>query len=678
MNSSEIRSRFLEFFKKRGHTIIKSASLVTPDEKSVTDATLFNTAGMQPLVPYLLGKPYIVDGKEVKRLVNVQKCLRTVDIDDVGDKVHATFFEMLGNWSLGDYFKKEAIQWSYEFLTNPVDAPEGDRGLGLDPSRLYITVFEGDNNAPRDDEAADIWRDVFSTRAKPGTNLLIRLVQDSVQGLPLDKDTRAKPGTNLLIRLVQETGRVFYMPADKNWWEAGDNGPCGPDTEMYYDIGDPKTGKPFFGGKGITKEQFLKADEARQLVEVWNDVFMQYEKKDGKIIGNLPKPSVDTGAGLERLAMTLQGVDNIYDTDLFKPFLEKLKKDKNVEEYGENREKYLRIILDHTRAATFLIADWVMPSNTDRGYVLRKLIRRATDRVRELNLSQDTLPNIAKDFVDSYSKVYANLNIVDVEKVLSVEVSGYMDTLKRGIQKIIQTPELVNYSPEEQAKFLFDLRQSEGIPFTVAILEMYRRYGLEIGDKVRDLIDKLIDEHAALSRAGAEQKFKGGLVDANDPMVVRYHTATHLLQQALHDVLGEEVGNQKGSNITAERLRYDFTGVKLTDEQKKKVENIVNEKIKAALPVNQVIMSLAEAEKTGARHFFGEKYGDRISVYFIGRASNPPTADDIKNAYSKEFCGGPHVKNTSELAGLEGKWKFKIQKEEASSKGVRRIKAVLE
>src|ERR1035437_7543323 len=381
MNSSEIRQRFLYFFEKRGHTIIQSASLVTTDEKGLTNATLFNTAGMQPLIPYLLGKPYMVDGKEVTRLVDVQKCLRTIDIDDIGDKVHATFFEMLGNWSLGDYFKKEAILWSYEFLTNPIDAAEGDRGLGLDPSRLYITVFEGDNNAPRDDKAAEIWREVF-------------------------KKNKVETGG---YTSKGEAGRIFYMPADKNWWEAGDNGPCGPDTEMYYDIGN------VFKGEGITREQFIKADEARDVVEVWNDVFMQYEKKDGKIIGNLPKPSVDTGAGLERLAMTLQGVDNIYDTDLLKPVMEKIK------ENSKNwKIESARIVADHIKATVFLIANGVKPSNTDRGYVLRKLIRRAVRHGDILGITTDLI-EVAKAIQDQYKDIYKNTSQLSILETIKEE-----------------------------------------------------------------------------------------------------------------------------------------------------------------------------------------------------------------------------------------------------------------
>lgn len=596
MTSAEIRSRFLEFFKKRGHAVIPSASLVTSDEKGVTNPTLFNTAGMQPLIPYLLGKPH----PEGKRLVDVQKCLRTVDIDDIGDKTHATFFEMLGNWSLGDYFKKEAINWSYEFLTDKKE------GLGLDPNRLYITVFEGDSNAPRDDEAADIWKEVFQKNGVEGE-------------------------------------RIFYMPASSNWWEAGDNGPCGPDTEMYYDIGNT------FGGKGMSKEQFLQlAEDKKELVEVWNDVFMQYEKKDGKVIGKLPKPSVDTGAGLERLAMTMQGVDNIYDTDLLKPVMGK------IDEFSRKPDlKPARIVADHTKAAVFLIADGVTPSNTDRGYVLRKLIRRAVRYADMLGLSEHgQLDWVAKIVIEMYPEIHDKKTTI-IPEILKEE-TRFRETLKLGLKEF------------EKGVDAFTLFSSYGFPLELT-LELAKEKGIKIDTK--DFEEKF-KKHQELSRSGAEQKFKGGLADANDPMVVRYHTATHLLHQALHDVLGENA-NQKGSNITPERLRFDFShGAKLTDEEKKRVEDIVNEKIAAKLPMNHIVLLKDEAEKTGARHFFGEKYGNEISIYFIGK--------DLDTAYSKEYCGGPHVKNTGELAGPEGKWKFKIQKEEAVAQGIRRIKAVLE
>ncbi len=602
MNSSEIRSRFLKFFEKRGHAIIESASLVTPDEKGVTNSTLFNTAGMQPLVPYLLGKTH----EKGNRLADVQKCIRTVDIDDIGDKTHATFFEMLGNWSLGDYFKTEAINWSYDFLTSKSEE-DGNKGLGLDPKRLYVTVFEGDEIAPRDEEAANIWKEIFT--------------KNGIEG-----------------------NRIFYLPAKNNWWEAGDNGPCGPDTEMYYDV------QGVFGGRGLTHEEFLKADDSRDVVEVWNDVFMQYEKKDGKIIGKLPKPSVDTGAGLERLTMTLQGVDNIFDTDLFKDVM-------NISKDISNNIKSQRIISDHIRSAVFLISDGVLPSNTDRGYILRRLIRRAVFNTVLKTISPENISKLVDVIADKYTDTYKNIksNSDHIKKALNEEIEKFSKALEHGLKEFEKIAKIGGISGDQA----FTLFSSYGFPIDMTV-ELAKEKGISIDIKS---FEEAFKKHQDLSRAGAEQKFKGGLADANNPVVVRYHTATHLLHQALFDVLGEGVG-QKGSNITAERLRFDFSyGAKMTDEQKKKVEDIVNSKIKEALPVNQVIMPKAEAEKTGARHFFGEKYGEEISIYFIGK--------DLTSAYSKEFCGGPHVKNTSELGT------FKIQKEEASSQGVRRIKAVL-
>jgi alanyl-tRNA synthetase len=598
MKSSDIRSRFLKFFEKRGHVIIPSASLVTPDSKGVTNSTLFNTAGMQPLIPYLLGEPH----PQGTRLADVQKCLRTVDFDGIGDNTHATFFEMLGNWSLGDYFKKEAINWSYEFLTDKSE------GLGLDPKRLHVTVFEGDDVAPRDEEAAKIWQEIFD--------------KNKIEG-----------------------NRIFYLPAENNWWQAGDNGPCGPDSEMFYDVLNK------FNGRGLTHEEFVKADDVRDVLEVWNDVFMQYAKVDGKIVGKLPKPSVDTGAGLERLLMTLQGVDNIYDTDLHMTAMNKIK------ELSKNWNlKSARIVADHIRSSIFLIGDGVIPSNTDRGYILRRLLRKAIVNANGMQMAEFTLKELVSIYAEVYKEIYPNIaeKLEIIKNEINLEEERFRKTLEKGLKEF------------EKGTDAFVLFSSYGFPIELT-LELAKEKGIKID------VDKFNEEfkkHQELSRTGAEQKFKGGLADANDPMVIKYHTATHLLHQALHIVLGDGVG-QKGSNITPERLRFDFSyDSKMTDEQKKNVEEIVNEQIKKALPVNQVLMPRVEAEKTGARHFFGEKYGDEISIYYIG--------DTLENAFSKEFCGGPHVKNTSELAGPEGKAMFKIQKEEASSQGVRRIKGVLQ
>ncbi len=603
MKSYEIRSKFLEFFRKRGHAIIPSASLVTPDEKGITNPTLFNTAGMQPLVPYLLGKAHPLG----KRLADSQKCLRTVDIDDIGDKTHATFFEMLGNWSLGDYFKEDAIKWSYEFLTSK------EEGLGLDPKRLYVTVFEGDQNAGKDSNSAEVWKSV---------------------GLP--------------------ENRIYFKDASANWWPAVKGkddwtGPTGPCSEMFYDV-TPK------GLGDLSPEEYDLADERRDVVEVWNDVFMEFEKKDGKIISKLESKNVDTGAGLERLCMVMQGVDNIYDTDLLSPVLDKIKSLSGLDSFSENQLKSARILADHTRASSFLISDGVIPSNTDRGYVLRKLIRRAVRHAQILGINENgKISEIVDVLLQIYKDIYPDLstNSKQIKEEILKEEKKFKETLSQGMKEF------------EKGTDAFTLFSSYGFPLELT-LELAKEQG-----KTVDVEDfkKKFEQHQTLSRAGAEQKFKGGLADANDAMVVRYHTATHLLHQALFDVLGPNV-MQKGSNITAERLRFDFAhGAKMTDEEKNRVEDIVNEKIIQKLPMNKVVLPFAEAEKTGAKHFFGEKYGDEVSIYFTG--------GDISSAYSKEFCGGPHVTNTFDLAGPEGKWHFKIQKEEAVSAGVRRIKAVL-
>jgi alanyl-tRNA synthetase len=586
MNSSEIRNRFLKFFEKRGHKIIPSASLVPQNDPSV----LFNTAGMQPLVPYLLGQEH----PSGKRLVDVQKCVRTQDIDEVGDKTHDTFFEMLGNWSLGDYFKEEAIQWSFDLLTNK------EEGFGLDVNRLYITVFEGDENAPRDTESFEIWKKV---------------------GIP--------------------ENRIYFMSAKSNWWSAGDNGPCGPDSEMFYDL---------TGTLGdLTKEEYIKADDEQKVVEIWNDVFMEYEKKDGKVIGKLKNRNVDTGAGLERLAIVLQNKDNVFETDLFEPIISVVK---NIT--TTPNEKAERVVSDHIRTAVFMIADGVTPSNTDRGYILRRLIRRAVRYSKVLNIN-DSLDKVVEAVQTKYKDIYPEVIGLEIQKIFSDEEIKFKKTLDSGLKQF------------EKGEDPFVLFTSYGFP-----IELSKELADEKGIKIDELdFKKKFEEHQELSRVGAEQKFKGGMA-GNSEQEVRYHTATHLLHQALREVLGNEVG-QKGSNITRERLRFDFTFPrKLTDEEKKKVEDIVNHKINQKLAVNKVVLPKEEAEKTGALHFFGDKYGESVSVYFVG--------DSIDAAWSKEFCGGPHVQNTFELAANpDGAPKhFKIQKEEAVSAGVRRIKAILE
>lgn len=609
MNSSEIRRRFLDFFASnpRNHAILESAPLVPENDPSV----LFNTAGMQPLVPYLLGEKHPAGN----RLANIQKCVRTGDIDDIGDNTHATFFEMMGNWSLGDYFKKEAIEWSYELLTDQ------NIGFGLDPQRLYVTCFEGNDDAPRDQESADIWRDIFAKNGVTGE-------------------------------------RIFFLPAKNNWWSPGDNGPCGPDTEMFYDV----TGKHV---SGLSHDEFLAADEKQEVVEIWNDVFMEYEKRDGKVIGKLAAKNVDTGSGFERVAMVLQGKDNIFDTDIFAPICQTIR-DLKLEKPGNERlkdeTKIIRIIADHIRSAVMLISDGVIPANTDQGYVLRRLIRRAARFVDMLGLKPKSLFHIADAVCDQYADVYENVSKQreSIKIAIDKEEQKFRNTLNRGLKELMAMIGKAKTSGDVlEAEDAFLLYESYGFPIELTT-EICKEHGISID---MEAFAASLEKHQELSRAGAGDRFKGGLGDTSE-MSVRYHTATHLLHQALREVLGDHV-SQKGSNITPERLRFDFAHTtKMTDDEKKRVEDIVNAQIDAASPVQVATLSKEDAEKTGALHFFGEKYGDSVTVYFVG--------DSMDTAFSKEFCGGPHVKNTKELGG-----RFKIVKEEAVAQGVRRIKGVL-
>ena len=616
MQSEEIRRRFLAFFEKRGHAIIPSASLVPHDDPSV----LFTTAGMQPLVPYLLGEKHPAG----KRLVNAQKCVRTQDIEEVGDKTHDTFFEMLGNWSLGDpdasdgigagYFKTDAIKWSYDFLTSK------EEGLGRDPKRLYITCFEGDEDAPRDEESAAIWKKA---------------------GIP--------------------ENRIYFFGKKSNWWSPGDNGPCGPDTEMFYDVTTNGLGD-------LTKEEFLAADEHQDIIEIWNDVFMEYEKKDGKVVGKLKQKNVDTGAGLERLAMVLQKKDNIFETDLFSGLIRKISELSSV---SNIRAK--RIVADHIRTAVFIISDGVVASNTDRGYILRRLIRRAVRYSDMLGIEKGFLAMFADTIIEKYKDMYPNLlqKSAAIKEEINKEEEKFRETLQKGLKELKKlfpiepgvretipgTKRLPSNRVDAARAFL--VYQTYGFPFEMIQEELARSgFVVDTEDWNKEFL-----KHQELSRIGAEKKFKGGLAGHSEKEV-QYHTATHLLHQALRTVLGEHV-SQKGSNITPERLRFDFIHPqKMTDAEKKAVEDLVNQKIKEALPVSFEELSIDEARKKGAIGLFGDQYGERVKVYKIG--------DESTGIFSFEFCGGPHVGNSNELNGI-----FKIQKEEAVSAGVRRIKAVL-
>ncbi len=583
MNAIDIRNKYLKFFENHGHKIIPSAPLIPENDPSV----LFTTAGMQPLVPYLLGEPH----PEGKRLTDYQKCVRTVDIDEVGDNRHLTYFEMLGNWSLGDYFKEESIKMSFEFLT---------KELGIPVEKLSVTVFAGDDDCPRDVESAKIWKEA---------------------GMPED--------------------HIYYFGKDDNWWIAGEEGPCGPDTEMFYDTGKEPCSKECNPSCGCGK-----------YVEIWNNVFMEYYKgKDGYT--KLKQRNVDTGLGLERMNMLLQGKETPYDTEIFKPVMDKLALLAKVEDIASRR-----IVAEHLRSSMMIISDGGRPSNVDRGYVLRRLIRRMTRHLNKLQINLDELPNLIDLFIQNLSQMYPELvkNREIIKDVIIQEKDKFMKTLAHGEKEFEKA--MVRIKNEGLQKIdgqtVFKLYDTYGFPPEVTS-DLAKEQGYEID---MDEFNKQFKEHQEKSRMGSEQKFKGGLADQS-PETICYHTATHLLNAALKIVVNKDV-HQKGSNITPERMRFDFScDHKLSDEEKKQVEDLVNEWISQKLPVTVEEMKKEDAIKSGAECMFIEKYPDIVTVYTIG---------DV----SKELCGGPHVKNTSELG------KFKIKKEEASSAGVRRIKAILE
>ena len=583
MKAIEIRNKFLEFFKKHNHNIIPSAPLIPENDPSV----LFTTAGMQPLVPYLLGEKHPAG----KRIADYQKCVRTVDIDSVGDNRHLTYFEMLGNWSLGDYFKEEAIAMSYEFLT---------KELGINPEKLSVTCFAGDEDAPRDMEAFNAWKKA---------------------GIPEE--------------------RIYFYGKKENWWIAGEEGPCGPDTEMFLD-----TGKP------ACSDNCQPSCDCGKYVEIWNNVFMEYYKsKNG--ITKLKQRNVDTGLGLERMAMLLQKVETPFDTELFKPVMDKLKELEKV-----NDIKSRRIVAEHLRSSIMIICDGGRPSNIDRGYVLRRLIRRMTRHLSKLQIDLAQLGNLIDLTIDNLNEMYPELKEKKeiIKTVIIEEKDKFIKTLGHGekeFEKVIAKLKQENKKIID-GQTIFKLYETYGFPPEITA-DLAKEQGFEIDTTE---FDTLFKQHQEKSRLGSEQKFKGGLAEQNE-ITTAYHTATHLLHKALRIVLGDHV-KQSGSNITTERLRFDFSHPeKMTPEQLKQVEEIVNEQIKRDLPVISEEMSLEDAKKSGAIGLFENKYGDVVKVYTIGD-------------FSKEICGGPHVKHTGELGH------FKIKKEESSSAGIRRIKAVLE
>lgn len=584
MKAIEIRNKYLNFFKNHGHAVIPSAPLIPENDPSV----LFTTAGMQPLVPYLLGEPHPAG----TRLTDYQKCVRTNDIDEVGDNRHLTYFEMLGNWSLGDYFKEESIQMSYDFLT---------KELGIPVEKLSVTCFAGDEDCARDEVTASCWKKA---------------------GIPEE--------------------RIYYFGKDDNWWIAGETGPCGPDTEMFYDTGKPKCSTECNPSCGCGK-----------YVEIWNNVFMEFYKDENGKYSKLKQHNVDTGLGLERMTMLLQGKETPFETELFAPIMDKLVELQKVDNIASRR-----IVAEHLRSSMMIICDGGRPSNVDRGYILRRLIRRMVRHMNKLQISLDELSTLIDINVENLKEMYPALeaNKETIKNVILEEKDKFVKTLEKGEKEFAKEVGQVKEQGENTVpgKVVFRLYDTYGFPPEVTE-ELATENGMKID---KEGFDKLFKEHQEKSRAGSEQKFKGGLASTGE-METKYHTATHLLNAALKQVLGSHV-HQRGSNITAERMRFDFSHpAKMTDEEKQKTEDLVNEWITEAIPVEHLEMKKDDAIKMGAEAMFIEKYGDIVSVYKIG---------DV----SIELCGGPHVSNTSELGH------FKIKKEESSSSGIRRIKAILD
>lgn len=583
MKAIEIRNKYLNFFERHGHKVIPSAPLIPENDPSV----LFTTAGMQPLVPYLLGAKH----PEGTRLTDYQKCLRTNDIDEVGDNRHLTYFEMLGNWSLGDYFKEESIAMSYEFLT---------KELGIPNEKLSVTCFAGDEDCPRDNVTAECWKKA---------------------GIPEE--------------------RIYFYGKDDNWWIAGEEGPCGPDTEMFYDTGKPACGP-----------DCQPSCDCGKYVEIWNNVFMEYLKKDGKY-SKLAQRNVDTGLGLERMAMLLQGKETPFDTEIFSPIMDKLSELAKKDDIASRR-----IVAEHLRASMMVIADGGRPSNIDRGYILRRLIRRMTRHLNKLEIDLNELSGLIDLDVEILKDMYPELvsKKEEIKEVIIQEKDKFIKTLAHGEKEFNKVIARIKAEGKDtiDSESIFKLYETYGFP-----PEVTKDLAVENGLKVNmDEVDQLFKVHQNKSRLGSEQKFKGGLAGTGE-QEIKYHTATHLLNAALKQVIGKD-SHQRGSNITPERMRFDFScDHKLTDEEKKKAEDLVNEWIKEDLKVTVETMNKEDAIKSGAECMFIEKYPEEVTVYTIGNVS-------------KELCGGPHVQHTGELGH------FKIVKEEACSSGVRRIKAILE
>lgn len=637
MTLSEVRARFLEFYKARGHAVIPSAPIVPGNDPT----TLFTSSGMQPLIPYLLGQEH----PEGVRLTDSQLCFRAGDIEEVGDNRHTTFFEMMGNWSLGDYFKKEQLPWIFEFLTGP-------DGLGLDPSKLYVTVFAGDETTGMgpDMEAVEIWKELFASK---GVSAEFANIGSEEAGYE---------------KGMGENDRIFAYDAKKNWWSrAGvpsnmpSGEPGGPDSEVFYDFGLPHDTK--WGANCHPN------CDCGRFVEIANSVFMQFKKEEDGSFSTLPKLNVDFGGGLERLGMAAIGSPDAFMLDVFAPAKQILEK-RSGKQYGEEESstRSFRIIMDHMRAAAFILAEGIRPSNTEAGYVLRRLIRRSIREADKLGITDAILAEVVEGYAEYYGAHYPLLkeNAARIREEIAKEEEKFRKTLQQGMREFEKIANKGDVSGDQA----FVLSTSYGFPIELTE-ELAAERGLSLD---RAAFDQKMKEHQEKSRAGAQQKFAGGLADHQE-QTVKYHTTHHLLLAALQKVLGDEV-KQRGSNITVERLRIDFSfDRKVTPEEIAEVEKLVNEKIDEELTVIKTVMPRTEAEALGAQAEFGVKYGDIVNVYSIGPKDATEADPKIKDAFSKEFCGGPHVRNTRKLK--EGGKSFKVLKEEAVSAGVRRIKAVL-
>ncbi len=628
--SNEIRAKYLKFFEDRGHAVIPSASLVPENDPT----TLFTGSGMQPLLPYLLGQPHPKGDK----VTDSQKSFRAADIEEVGDNRHTTFFEMLGNWSLGDYFKKEQLAWYFEFITEEI---------GLDPNKLYVTVYHGDESigVPRDEESIAIWQKLFAEKG----------IDAKFKPMGTEKDGYEK-GMN---------GERIFSYSDKNWWSrAGtpdkmpEGEPGGPDSEVFYEFAhiehDPKWGAKCHPNC-----------DCGRFLEIGNSVFMQYIKKDGKF-EELPQQNVDFGGGLERIAAATEGSGDMFKTDALWAIVDELQKKGKIK-YEENPAVF-RIVADHMRGTVFMLTDGVLPANSDRGYFLRRLIRRSVRYADVIGFPAGELSTIARIISGTHGEQYPEVTeqLAATEKAIAEEESKFRETLSRGLKEF----EKLAKDDVVSGKEAYILFTTHGFPFELT-QELAKERGASVD--VEAFKSEMVG-HRDLSRAGAEQKFKGGLADQSEA-TVRLHTAHHLLLKALQMVLGDNV-KQRGSNITGERLRIDFShGEKMTPEQKTEVERIVNEQIKLHLPMIRSTMPKEDAEKLNAQHEFGAKYPDMVSVYSLGPVDATNENPQFDKSFSIEFCGGPHVANTSEI---EAGGTFKIQKEEAVAAGIRRIKAVLQ